>query len=126
MGLLTLRFLAELGMLTCLAVGGWRLGGSVVASVVLSGVLPLAAVVVWGRWVAPRASHRMEDPARLAVEVVLFATAILTVAAPGPSPTMVVVGVAVGAAYVVSIPARGREPVDLTRARGGTFRSAGP
>jgi hypothetical protein len=33
------------------------------------------AALVWGRWVAPRATRRLEDPARLGVEVVLFAVA---------------------------------------------------
>lgn len=124
--LLAIRFLAELGMLACLAVGGWQLGGSLWASVVLGIALPAVAVAVWGRWVAPRASHRVKDPARLLVEVALFALALATVLSTGPSPTMFVVAIAVGAAFVVSIPARGNEPVELTRARGGTSRSAGP
>ncbi len=36
-------------------------------------VLPVLAAVVWGVFVGPRAVRRLADPARLGVEVVLFA-----------------------------------------------------
>ncbi|WP_323097843.1 YrdB family protein [Intrasporangium sp. YIM S08009] len=71
------RFAAELGMLAALGVGGWTAGARAGAAVgvVVAVALPVLAAVVWGRWVAPRAGHRLEDPARLGVEVVLFAAA---------------------------------------------------
>ena len=111
MALLGLRFLAELGMLICLTVGGWQRGDSLVSSVVLGTVLPLVAAGVWGRWVAPRASRRLRDPARLGVEVTLFALALLVVLGVDPSPAMTLVGLGVWVAFLVSIPARGHEPV---------------
>jgi hypothetical protein len=109
--LLALRFLAEIGMLVCLGIGGWQRGESLLASLALSVVLPLAAAVVWGRWVAPRASRRLRDPARLGVEVTLFAAALLAVMGARPSPAMSVVGVAVWVAFLASIPSRRHEPV---------------
>jgi hypothetical protein len=71
------RFASELGMLAALGVGGWAAGARTGAAVgvVLAGALPVLAAVVWGRWVAPRAGHRLEDPGRLGVELVLFAAA---------------------------------------------------
>jgi RimJ/RimL family protein N-acetyltransferase len=90
--LLAVRFLAELGMLTCLAVGGWQLGGSVLVSVLLGVALPSVAAAVWGRWVAPRAQRRLPDPARLGVEVILFGLALLVMVGAAPSPAMPGVG----------------------------------
>lgn len=106
--LLALRFLAELGMLTCLAVGGWQLGDSLLVSIVLGLGLPLVAAAIWGRWVAPRASRRLRDPGRLAVEVTLFVLALAVVITG--SSAMRLTGIAVVLAFAVSIPSRGHEP----------------
>jgi hypothetical protein len=120
MVLLGLRFLAELGMLACLGIGGWRLGDSLLASVALGIVLPLVAAGIWGRWVAPRASRRLRDPGRLAVEVTLFAAALASVMGADPSPAMAVFGLAVWAGFLVSIPSRKHEAVPgrLVNAKG--------
>lgn len=109
--LLAVRFLAELGMLACLGIGGWQLGDSRLASVFLGVVLPLMAGVAWGRWVAPRASRRLHDPARLGVEVTLFAAALLAVMGAHPAPAMAVCGLVVWAAFLASIPSRRHEAV---------------
>jgi hypothetical protein len=109
--LLAIRFLAEMGMLVCLAFSGSQLGDSLLVSVLLGVLLPLAAAVVWGRWVAPRAPHRLRDPFRLGIEVTLFAAALVAVLGSHPSPAMAVVGIATWAAFLGSIPARRHEPV---------------
>lgn len=109
--LLAVRFLAEIGMLGCLGIGGWRLGDSLLASLALSVVLPVVAAAVWGRWVAPRASHRLRDPARLSVEITLFAAALFAAMGASPSPAMTIVGLAVWAGFLASIPSRRHEPV---------------
>jgi Protein of unknown function (DUF2568) len=120
MALLAVRFLAELGMLLCLGVGGWQRGDSVLQSTVLGAGLPLIAAGVWGRWVAPRASRRLRDPARLGVEVTLFAAAFLAVVGADPTPAMTIVGLLVWVAFLVSIPSRGHEPVlDARHEHGG-------
>jgi hypothetical protein len=110
MVLLALRFLAELGMLGCLGVVGWRAGDSTAQSIGLAVVLPLVVAVVWGRAVAPRAPRRLRDPARLALEVLLFAGTLVAVLASEPTPALTGAAVAVVAAFAVSIPARGHEP----------------
>jgi hypothetical protein len=109
--LLVIRFLAELGMLACLGVGGWQLGHSLLASIALGVGLVLVATLIWARWIAPRAPRRLRDPARLGVEVSLFAAALLTAMTARPSPAMATVGLGVWAAFLVSIPSRRHEAV---------------
>ena len=65
---LTVRFLTELAMLAGLAVAGARLGDGVAFSVVDAVLLPVVAAVVWGVFIAPRASRRLPEPARFIVE----------------------------------------------------------
>jgi uncharacterized protein DUF2568 len=67
---LGLRFLLELGLLV--GVGWW--GGHVVGwwATVL---LPLAAAVVWGSFLSPKARWTIPPGARLALELVLFGLA---------------------------------------------------
>ncbi|MGE5829209.1 MAG: YrdB family protein [Micromonosporaceae bacterium] len=71
---LTVRFLLELAALAALVYAG-------VASVdgaagwLVGVVLALIAGVVWGRYVAPRASHPPRTPARLAIEAAVFVAA---------------------------------------------------
>jgi hypothetical protein len=101
--LLALRFLAELGMLAALAWAGWHLAGGA-AAIVLAVLLPVAAAVVWGLWVAPRAWRRLHDPARAVVEGVLFfgAFVLLTRSDPGAIPA----GLLLLVAFLASMPAR--------------------
>jgi hypothetical protein len=104
--LLLIRFLAELGLLVGLSWGGWALGGGAPLSVVLAVLLPLAAGAVWGRWVAPRAGHRLADPARVVVELALFGVAVALLLGADPKPAAPSFGVGLGVAYLLSMPAR--------------------
>jgi hypothetical protein len=72
---LGLRFVLELCMLVALAAWGFS------ENIVLGLAAPLAAAVVWGLWIAPKATRRLRDPARLACEVLLFGTAGVGLAA---------------------------------------------
>lgn len=80
--LLALRFATELALLVALAVIGANAAAGLLA-VVLAVLLPLAAAVVWAGWVAPRAGHRLRDPQRAAVEVVLFGVAVVGLVSVG-------------------------------------------
>jgi hypothetical protein len=104
------RFAAELGMLTALGYGGWHLVDQTALSVVLAVALPLAAAVVWGRWIAPRAAPRLSDPAKLVVEVVLFAAAAVVLVLAGPNPLAVVLASGLALMFLVSLPHRRTEP----------------
>ena len=79
---LALKFALELLALAALAIWGASLPGAAVA-VIVAIAAPLAMVVVWGAWCAPRASHRLPMPARAAVELGLFALAAIALAAAG-------------------------------------------
>jgi hypothetical protein len=99
--LAAVRFLAELGLLAALGYVGWELAGeNAGVGVVLAVVLAALAAAAWGAWVAPRAARRLDDPARLAVEVALFGTAVTGLAVTGAWVAAAVLGLA----YVVSAP----------------------
>ena len=65
---LIVRFGCELAALVAFVWWGWPLVGWLVA---------LAVAVMWGLVVAPKATHRLPDPSRLLVELVIFASAIV-------------------------------------------------
>jgi len=77
-----LRFALELCMLAAFAYWGSRSTGSTAANAAIAIAAPLAAVAVWGRFMAPRSQHRLPEPRRIPLEIVLFglATAALAVA----------------------------------------------
>jgi hypothetical protein len=102
--LLTVRFLAELGLLAALAWAGWHLLDSTLGSLLLAVLLPAAAAVVWGLWVAPRAHRRLGDPWRAVVEGVLFFGAFVLVTRSDSST--VVPALLLLAAFLVSMPSR--------------------
>jgi hypothetical protein len=74
---LGLRFILELCTLAALAYAGFEL------FIPLAVVFPLLAALAWGRFVAPRATRRLDDPARLGVEVVYFAAGVLALVLTG-------------------------------------------
>ena len=105
LALAVVRFTAELGMLAALAYAGWRLlSDTPVLGVVAAIALPVVAAVVWGAWVAPRAARRLEDPARLVVELVLFGAAVAGLLLVVGGTWGITGGVALGLAYAVSSP----------------------
>lgn len=102
--LAAVRFLAELGMLAALGYVGLRLlAGSPALALLLALVLTATAAAVWAAWVAPRAKSRLDDPARLAVEIALFATACAGLLVVGGDLARIAAGV-LALAYAVSAP----------------------
>jgi hypothetical protein len=75
-----IRFLSELALLAALAFIGAAIFEGVLLSVLAGVALPALAAVIWGTLVAPRAPRRLDDPARVIVELVLFAVAVLGLA----------------------------------------------
>jgi hypothetical protein len=80
---LGLRFALELCALAALAHGGWHVPGPVWSRIVLAVALPVLAAIVWGRWVAPKASRPLPDPQRLLPEWLVFGGATVALAATG-------------------------------------------
>ena len=67
-----LRFLLEIALLTSLAY--WRVSEHTGALQWALGLgSPLVVAVVWGSFIAPKASHPTTDPLRLLLEVAVFA-----------------------------------------------------
>jgi hypothetical protein len=70
-----LRFLLELAALTALGYWGFAEHGGTVQWLLGLGA-PLVAAGVWGRFIAPKASHPTVDPLRLALEAVVFGSGV--------------------------------------------------
>ena len=73
--LLAARFALELAMVAAFARVGWQAGGAMPVSLVLALLLPLAAATVWGLLLSPKARLTVPLPARLVLELALFAAA---------------------------------------------------
>lgn len=68
---LTVRFLSELGLIAALAVWGFEAGGGALGWVLGLGA-PALAIVVWGTFVAPKATRPVPISTRVVIEVALF------------------------------------------------------
>ena len=77
-----LRFLLELGMLAALAYWGFSEHVGAVQWILGLGAPGLAALV-WGAFVAPKASHPTLDPVRLLIELAVFGSGVAALLASG-------------------------------------------
>ncbi len=84
---LTVRFACELAALVAVGWWGWQIHPVLVV------VFPLLFAAVWWRWVAPKAGRRLADPARFALELVVFAAATLSFVEVGQTITALVFAV---------------------------------
>lgn len=73
-GNLAIKFALELAALALFAYWGATTGDGAWA-VVLAIAAPAAMLAVWGRWAAPRSPRRLPTPARIPVELGVFALA---------------------------------------------------
>jgi len=89
------RFVLELCLAAALVVAGAQIAW-------WTGILlPLTAVVVWGRFVAPRSPKRLADPGRLMAELAVFSVTCVALVATGHpiiATTMTATSVAVALA----------------------------
>ena len=72
---LGIRFVLELCLLAILAAVGLLLFDNRVVKWVAFAGLPILAATIWGLYIAPKAQHRLEQPHRLIVELILFGSA---------------------------------------------------
>lgn len=91
---LAVRFLLELCALAALAYWGITAGGSLIGDIVLGLGAPLAAAVVWGTFVSPRASRPLTGIARLRVELAVFVAACGGLALAGQPLLALLLGIA--------------------------------
>jgi uncharacterized protein DUF2568 len=95
---LALRFLLELCAFAALGYWGWQAGSTTAWQVVLALVTPAAAIAVWGLFVAPKATVRVSEPARWAIELVVFVGAGIALGAAGQT----VLGIVLAAVAVAN------------------------
>ena len=96
---LVFRFVLELVVLVALFLWGVSVSGELIVQVVLGVGAPALAVAVWGLFVAPKASRRLPDPQRLAVEIVVFGAGVLAFLARGD----LLLALLLGAAAAISL-----------------------
>jgi Protein of unknown function (DUF2568) len=100
---LGLRFVLELCMLVALGIWGFS------ENIALGVAAPLAAAVVWGLWIAPKATRRLRDPVRLALELLLFGAAGAALAVAGHALAATTFLAAVALSEVLMLAWRQRE-----------------
>jgi hypothetical protein len=91
---LALKFLLELGAIAAFAYWGANSGDGALW-VVLAIVAPVAAIVLWGVFAAPRSEHRLAPTARIAFELSVFALAAVALLAAGSQVAAIAFAVAV-------------------------------
>jgi len=74
---LVFRFVLEMLVLVVLFLLGVSISESLLFQVVLGLGMPAIVILVWGLFVAPKASRRLPDPARLVLEVVVWSLGAL-------------------------------------------------
>jgi len=92
---LLVRFLLELCLLGALAWWGFATGDGAVAQVLLGVGAPVAAAVVWGMFIAPKARYPVPLAVWIGLQVVLFGAAALGLAAVASTGLAVVFAVVV-------------------------------
>lgn len=101
---LAIRFMLELCALAALAVGGWSLTPGP-ARIAFAVVAPAVAAVVWGRFIAPASRHRLADPARFVLELVVWLAATAALAVAGlPALALAFAVLSIGIAVLVRVP----------------------
>ncbi len=84
---LALRFLLELCALAALAYWGSHTGTGLIAKIGLGIGTPLVAAVIWGIFVASKASVTVPEPWHLILELLVFGSAVAGLVAAG-RPTL--------------------------------------
>lgn len=96
---LAFRFVLELTVLVALFMAGTSLSDEPLISLGLGVGLPIVAIAVWGLFVAPKARRRLEDPARLVVELGVFGAGAIAFVLSGN----LILAVLLAAAAVISV-----------------------
>lgn len=76
-------FLLELSALACLGYWGFQTGQGWIFKIALGIGAPLLAAVLWGTFVAPKASIPVSVPVRIMLQLLVFGTAAAALYASG-------------------------------------------
>ena len=90
---LALAFFLELAMLGAFAYWGFQTGKTTLVKFGLGIGLPLLAAVIWGVFMAPNSSTRLQGAAYLALKVALFALASAALYAAGSRSAAILLAV---------------------------------
>jgi len=91
-GVLTVLFLVELAALFSFGYWGFHIKGGWVARAALGIGTPLAVAIIWGLFVAPKASYPVALPVKLLLQIAVFALAALALHFAGRSNWAIVYG----------------------------------
>jgi len=80
---LVLRFALELCLLASVAYWGSQVASSTAVNVVVAIIAPLVLATIWGVYLAPKASRRLDLPVRWLLELAVLALAVAALAAAG-------------------------------------------
>jgi len=72
---LAIRFLLELCALISLGYWGFHVGSSVYTKFLFGIGSPLLLAILWGTFIAPKASLKLPEPYRFILELIIFAVA---------------------------------------------------
>lgn len=84
---LAVRFLLELCMLAAVAFWGFETQNNWLMKVLLGIGLPVLIALLWGMFLAPKATHRLSGAPFFALELILFSTGTFSLFASG-KPTL--------------------------------------
>jgi hypothetical protein len=96
---LAFRFILEMLVLLALALWGFGVSDQLLLQFLLGLGAPTLAAAVWGTFVAPKAPRRLDDPTRLALEIVVFGAGTLAFIASG----RLLIGVLLAVAAAISL-----------------------
>ena len=84
---LAVRFLLELCMLAAVAFWGFKTQNNWLMKILLGIGLPVLIAILWGMFLAPRATYRLSGAPFFALELILFSTGAFSLFAGG-APTL--------------------------------------
>jgi hypothetical protein len=92
---LSLAFFLELAMLAAFAYWGFHTGQSTIVKIGLGIGIPLLVAVIWGLFMAPNSSRRLQGAAYLALKLLLFGLAVAALITTSNDTLGIVLGVVV-------------------------------
>ena len=100
---LVFRFILEIVVLVALLLWGFSASDEPVVQLILGLGAPAIAIAVWGTFVAPKATRRLDDPARLGLEIVVFGAGVLAFIASGRLEVGILLAVAAALSLVLMV-----------------------
>lgn len=94
-GNLAVAFFLELCALAALGYWGFHVGSGMVAKVALGIGVPLVTAVMWGLFIAPRATVKLPAPVNVSLRILVFGLAAASLAVAGRTTWAWAFGVAV-------------------------------